>query len=260
MDLQAVLYKVEELLPQVETIMMGRSDLSIQQKGEHDFVTRVDLEVSEFLLGELPKLLEGSVVLSEEAEYAAPPEKGYCWIVDPVDGTTNFIYNMPLFGVSIGLLHNQKPVLGVVHNPAGRETFTAAAGLGAFLNGNPIAVCKDEKINKTLVLAETNPYSKSRKSTATIKMLDAFFADCKDIRITGSAALDVCYIAAGRAGVFVSESLNPWDFTGGLAILLEAGGTATQWDGSPPNYVGNQTFAATNGILQQEVLKRIEER
>ncbi len=260
MNLEAVLEQVKELLPAVEKTMIGRGELNIQQKGEHDFVTRVDLEVSEFLLRELPKLIEGSVVLSEEAECTAKIDTGYCWIIDPVDGTTNFIYSLPLFAVSIGLLYNGRPVLGVVHNPAGCETFTAVLGGGAFLNGKQIKVCPDAAIKDTLLLAETNPYHPDRKSTATIKMLDAFFADCKDIRITGSAALDVCYVAAGRAGVFVSENLKPWDFAGGLAILREAGGTASRWDGSDLTYSQGQTFVATNKILQQAALQRIQQR
>lgn len=256
-NLNKIMQEIEELQPRLDAIVCNHTGLSIQSKGTKDFVTQIDLAVSRLLEAELPRILPGSQVLSEESENRPRESCEFVWVVDPVDGTTNFIHEIPLYAVSIGLLRNGKPVLGWVRNPAGEETFKAVQGGGAWLNGKAAKVSQAGSLSDTVVLAETNPYYPHREQTATIPMLEAFFKDCRDIRITGSAALDVCYVAAGRAGLFVTQSVNPWDFAAGVAILLEAGGVATQWDGGPLDFAASQTFVAGNEQLHGKALERL---
>jgi myo-inositol-1(or 4)-monophosphatase len=233
----------------------NNGELEIRAKGPKDFVTQVDLSVNDFLVKKLPVLLPGSKVISEEEE-SCHVDDGYCWIIDPVDGTTNLIYSLPLYAVSIGLLHNREPVLGVVYNPASEEMFSAAKGEGAYLNGKPIRVRDDERMEDTLVLAETNPYQDRNKSH-TAKVIERIFLDCVDYRVTGSAALDICYVACGRGGIFLTEKLHSWDCAGGCAILLEAGGLFTNWQGEAFSFndIEGGNFLASNRKLHSIALE-----
>ena len=254
----------KKLIEKVKTIVYEAADIindikkpRVNEKWINDFVTEVDIKISQFLCDKLPMLVKESVALSEEGSIVNP-EKGYYWVIDPIDGTSNFIYGIPDYGISVALLKNGKPVLGVVYAPKKQEMYYAAEGLGAFCNGKPIRVCKDEHIKSTLILSETNPYS-DRETNMYAAVFGELFKDCIDYRITGSAALDCCYIACGRGGVFVSENLKPWDYAAGVIIIQEAGGVMTQWDGEELRYFGGSTFLATNGQLHKEALERIKE-
>lgn len=251
----ALLSEVRGLVLEASRLFSTGEELRVSAKGAKDYVTQVDLAVSAFLSNRLPGLLPGSRVISEEDTQAPPLDDGYCWIIDPVDGTTNLIYGLPLYAISIGLFWQREPVLGVVYNPATGEMFSGAKGEGAYLNGEPIQVCGDDSIEGTLVLAETNPYG-DRTRSRTTEVIGRVFLDCIDYRVTGSAALDVCYVACGRGGVFLSESLEAWDCAGGCAILLEAGGRFTDWQGEPFPFgkKGDSTFLASNGILHDRAL------
>jgi myo-inositol-1(or 4)-monophosphatase len=134
--------------------------------------------------------------------------------------------------------------------------FSAFLGGGAFLGASRIHVSTDTSVAKTLVLVETDPYLERglNRSPALIKTV---FQDCIDYRVTGSAALDICYIAAGRGGTFFTQALKPWDYAGGSIILLEAGGSLSMWDGSPLPYAGKHNFLASNGLLHDEMLEKI---
>ena len=250
-----LLSKVKKLI--VEAAQTARLDHahSIMTKGKQDFVTDVDLAVSSFLCEKLPELLPGSVVISEEG-YKGEPGEGYYWIIDPIDGTNNFIYQLPLFAISIGLLENRKPVLGVVYAPRLHELYAAAAGEGATLNDHPVHVCDDESVSRTLVLAETNPYS-NREQNRFPLVLDNVYRDCIDCRVSGTAALGCCFVAGGRGGVFFAENVKPWDYTAGQALVQEAGGCVTQWTGENMTFYGSSTVLMTNGKLHEEMLERI---
>ena len=229
------------------------SSAAVMNKGWQDYVTQRDIEVSDFLFDALPKLLSGSVVISEERKDRPCVTDEYTWIVDPIDGTSNFIFGMQLSAVSVGLLHKKKPIFGAVYNPFTNELFHAKKGKGAFLNDTPIHVGEKEKLEDTIVLFETNPYS-GRERTDTRDVIHSIFQKCVDYRVTGAAALDICYIAAGRGCAFVSKQLAPWDFAGGLAILLEAGGKASGWKGEALDFEGLQPVVASNGKVHEELL------
>lgn len=146
--------------------------------------------------------------------------------------------------------------MGVIYAPKRNELYYAAEGLGAFCNDYPIHVNEDKDITSTLVVSETNPYG-DREVMLYPKLFKAFFKDCVDCRITGSAALDCCYVACGRAGIFVCEVLKPWDYTAGEILIKEAGGVVSQWNGEDMTYLGQSTIIATNGIVYADALKRI---
>ncbi len=251
-----------QLLEKVKALVLeiaGSAQLdhahSIMQKGKQDFVTDVDLAVSTSLCDRLPELLPGSSVISEEG-YKGEPGPGYYWVIDPIDGTNNFIYHLPNFAISVGLLEDRKPVLGVIYAPRLGELYAAAAGEGAFCNDRPIRVCGDETVSGTLIAAETNPYS-DRSKNLFPAVLNNINQDCIDYRISGSAALDCCYVACGRVGAFVAENVKPWDYAAGEALVNEAGGKLTRWNGQPMTYYGNSSALMTNGKLHAELLERI---
>jgi myo-inositol-1(or 4)-monophosphatase len=255
MDLTVLREKLKQLSVEAAGIAGGEG-LKVQSKGPRDFVTQVDLRISEFLCRRLPALVPGSVVLSEEQNGENTQDAPYRWIIDPIDGTTNLIYGLPLYAVSIGLLEEGRPLAGVVYNPASGEMFSAARGAGAFLGEKPIRVNTDPVLAQTLVLAETDPYL-DRDKNRSPELINAVFQDCLDYRITGSAALDICFIACGRGGAFFTQCVKPWDYAGGSVILLEAGGLITCWDNAPLPFEGKHGILATNGLLHREMLDRI---
>lgn len=252
----ALVTEVKLLMQEIVHIIRKTDKFRIEQKGENDFVTEVDMVVSDILCERLPKLIEGSMVISEEG-YKGKPEQKYCWIIDPIDGTNNFIYGLPACAISVGLLEDKKPVLGVIYNFNTEEIFWAAKGYGSYCNGRKIHVCNDSAIEKTLILAESNPYC-NRKENQFHKIMDDIFCDCIDYRIIGSAALDCCYVACGRSGVFLAQNIKSWDYAAGAAILEEAGGRFTKWTGEDMGYDGGSTFLASNGLLHEELLKRLK--
>ena len=256
--MENVLEKVIALVKKAGIIAAEHANLKIKSKGNQDFVTHIDIAISDFLMKELPKLIQGSSVISEEEKENQNFTNEYIWVIDPIDGTSNLIFDMQLSAVSVGLLHKMNPVLGVVYNPFTDELFSAEKGKGVFLNDKAIQVNTFETLSQSLVLFETNPYG-DRTTKDTIKIIDRIFQNCVDYRVTGSAALDICYVAAGRASAFMAQMLFPWDMAGGAAILAEAGGTICQWDGNPINYIEPQTCLATNKRVEKEAIKCIQE-
>jgi myo-inositol-1(or 4)-monophosphatase len=231
--------------------------LKKQRKGDRDFVTPVDIELSNYLTEGLRRIIPGSAVISEESPDSLSRPASCQWIIDPIDGTSNLIYGFPLFAVSVGLLVDNEPVLGLVYNPLSRELFTAIKGHGAYLGDQPIIVNKENILANALVLVETDPYL-DRDKNRSPDLIKAVFRDCLDYRVTGSAALDICFIAAGRGSVFFTQSLKPWDYAGGSIILLEAGGCISQWDNTPILFREKHNLLATNGVLHREMIERIE--
>jgi myo-inositol-1(or 4)-monophosphatase len=256
MDYTALLPGVKALAREAAARAGDGGALRISSKGTKDFVTQVDQGISDFLSLRLPELLPGSQFVSEEGEERALENAPYKWIVDPIDGNTNLIYGLPLYALSIGLLEGGLPVLGVVYNPASGELFSAVRGHGAFLGEKRIQVNNDDALERTLALAETDPYL-DRDLNRSHKLIHAVFHEAIDYRVTGSAALDICFIACGRGGVFFTQCAKPWDYAGGSIILLEAGGAITQWDNDPLPFSGKHGVLATNTLLHQDMLDRI---
>ena len=252
-----------QLTEQVKELDVGAAKIidsitapEVRSKGLHDYVTDVDVAVSNYLCERLPQLLPGSRVISEEAD-VTEPDDGYCWIIDPIDGTSNFICGSPEYAISIGLIRHKKAILGVVYAPSLKKLYYAAEGHGAFCNGEPIRVSEAENLESSLILSETNPYSSSRETNLFQKILTELYPDCIDYRITGSAALDCCYIACGCGGVFVAENLKPWDYAAGEVLIREAGGMLTTFEGKMQTYEGSTSVLAAHGPVHEEVLNRL---
>lgn len=192
-----------------------------QKAGDANYVTSTDLAVQKIILEQLRHLLPGAHFFAEEQEENTL-EPGYNWIVDPLDGTSNYMQDFCHSSVSIGLVQDGRGVLGVVHNPYLGETFVGIRGEGAWHNGEPIHVSEDP-LEKGLVLIGTSPYYREN-ADVTFETAKRLFLRCLDIRRMGSAALDLCYVAAGRCVAFYEQRLSPWDFAAGTVILEEAGG------------------------------------
>lgn len=192
-----------------------------EKEGHYNFVTDADVANQEFLREKLSALLPEACFFAEEQENAELTNE-YTWVVDPIDGTLNFMRNRHFSCVSIGLLYNKQPVLGMVYNPFTDELFSAIRGEGAYCNGTPLHVTKN-CFEKALTTIGTAPYN-AELHQATIYCMGEFLTRGGDIRRTGSAALDLCDVACGRTDVFVELILSPWDFSAGALIVTEAGG------------------------------------
>ncbi len=226
--------RLEELVISAgDTILNAdRSDIGVDCKDGHaNFVTKYDRLVEEQLYEGLMKILPGSAFFGEEEAEHVYPENEYVWIVDPIDGTSNFIKNWIHSCISIALVKNRKREAGIVYNPYTKEMFTARAGKGAFLNKKPVRV-SDAPLKNGLVLFGTAPYYEGLPELAFARAKE-FMGRCIDVRRVGSAALDLCYVACGRAELYFEPLLQPWDIAAGSLIVEEAGGTVTLWDGTP---------------------------
>lgn len=259
MELTLLLRQVIDKAKEAGQIILARDSTDIILKeGNANFVTPTDIAVSEYLTDSLPKLLDGSKMISEESHHNAAYQNGAVWVVDPIDGTNNFIYGFNFSVVSIGLLVDGKPTLGVIYNPYSQDVFTGIRGNGAALNGKAIHVHPYKSLSETMVLLETGSYN-DRLSMKTFYPLRAVFRDCVDYRVTGCSALDICYVASGKVGAFFSELISIWDYAAALVILEEAGGTVSRWDGSPLDFGKPGTILVTNSVLHDEMLRRVAE-
>lgn len=189
------------------------------KEGHANFVTNMDLKVQQQIIEGLRKVYPEAQVLAEEQENQTP--EGYCWIIDPIDGTNNYIVNYQHSCVSIALVYEGKGILGVVYNPYLDEMFYASRGSGAYVNGRWLEPsCRP--IEQSIIGFGTAPYHMDRKEM-TFAAAKEIFAKCADIRRSGSAALDLCYVAAGRTDGFFEYILSPWDYAAGSVIITEAG-------------------------------------
>lgn len=226
---------MQQILEQIKTaarecgeiiLQADRSQIGISDKaGKANFVTAYDRKVQKELQQRLQVILPEADFLGEEDDCQVDQSKEFIFVVDPIDGTTNFIKDYHVSCISIGLLRHGKPYLGVVYNPYLQEMFTAIRGQGAFLNGNPIHV-SNEDLENGLVLFGTSPYN-VELARQSFELAYEYFTRSLDIRRSGSAALDICSVACGRAELYFEMILSPWDFAAGAVILEEAGGIIT---------------------------------
>ena len=204
-------------------LQADRSNIGIKDKaGKANFVTRYDCKIQEMLQMKLAQILPAAEFFGEEEDCQIDRNAEYIFVVDPIDGTTNFIKDYHMSCISIGLLRNGKRYLGVVHNPYLDETFYAISGEGAYMNGNTIHV-SDDSLENSIVLFGSSPYN-TELAKASFELAYEYFQKCLDIRRSGSAALDLCAIASDRAENYFGLILFPWDFAAGALIVEEAGG------------------------------------
>ena len=221
------------------------SDMVDEKEGHANFVTTYDKKVQETLKEKLTEILPAAAFVGEEDDIHASIQKGLAFIVDPIDGTTNFIKDYHVSAISVGLINDGRSYIGVVYNPYLDEMFTAERGKGAFLNGKPIHVSRNP-LSEGIVLFGTAPYYEelSRKS---FDLAYEYFRQALDIRRSGSAAIDLCSIAAGRAEVYFELRLSPWDYAAGSLIVEEAGGVVTTVDGGEITFERPCSVLAANG-------------
>lgn len=214
-----------------------------QKEGKGNFVTDYDSKVQEALKEKLCKLVPDAVFMGEEDDADKTNiEKGYSFIVDPIDGTSNFTRGYKASSISVALALDGKPVMGVVYNPYLNETFSALKGQGAWLNGEPIHT-SDNTLEKSIILFGTSPYS-VELSKKSFEIAYRYFSRAEDLRRSGSAAIDICCLACGRADFYFEVKLNPWDYAAGALIVEEAGGIVSDLAGNPVTYDKKQTVVA----------------
>jgi len=226
----------------------------IEEKAENSFVTDVDRQSEKMIVEIIKKHFPDHAIIAEEGG-ASQTKQDYTWFIDPLDGTTNFIQNLPHFSVSIALRKNSKIIAGVVFNPVLNEMFSAAAGKGAYLNEQPIQVNNDTNFERA-VLATGFPHRFKTYLPKYVLAFQEIMLNCSGVRRWGSAALDLAYTACGRYHCFWELGLSPWDLAAGALIVQEAGGVVTDfWGGQ--NYLENGYMIAGSEHIHlklQEIL------
>ena len=227
--------------------------------GAANFVTVYDVKVQQTLISRLLALFPEASVFAEEQDNADACFAGtFCFVIDPIDGTTNFIHDMKRSVISVALFYDGAPVFGAVYDPYMDEMFSAAAGEGACLNGARISV-SDRPLEKALVSFGTSPYNRAETVDETFRRVKRIFLRCADIRRSGAAALDVCYVACGRTDAYFEDVLSPWDFAAGMLILREAGGELTDYAGGVPRAGEKSPVLCSNKLLHPEMLRLINQ-
>lgn len=235
--------------------MFGRIT-KVEKKGDIDLVTEADLQSEKIILDIIGGNFPRDSILTEEAgEYNRFPER--VWIIDPLDGTTNFAHTFPFFAVSIALEVEREMVLGVVFDPHMGEHFEAVKGMGAFLNKKPLKVSKTRDLKESL-LATGFPYYIHKKPQRLMALFEKMIVLTQGVRRPGSAAIDLCYVAAGRVDGFWEEGLEPWDTAAGCVIVSEAGGRLSTFEDTPYTPY-SKNIVASNGSIHEQMLKAINE-
>jgi myo-inositol-1(or 4)-monophosphatase len=226
----------------------------IEHKGSADLVSYVDKETEKILVKGLKEILPEAGFITEEATIARE-DKEYKWVIDPLDGTTNFLHGLPPFSISIALLHNEELLVGVVYEVNLNECFYAWKDGGAYKNGEKIKVSPVNTLKESLI-ASGFPYSQGDKSDNHFKILQYLQNHCHGIRRLGSAAVDLCYVACGRFEAYYEFNLKIWDIAAGILIVKEAGGNVCDFKGGD-DYLYGKELLATNEI-KPEVIQVIQ--
>ncbi len=233
-----------------------RAGYRVQFKGEIDLVTDADRRSERTVVSLIQQRFPEHRILAEEGSTGGSSTR-YRWIIDPLDGTTNFAHGYPHYGVSVGLEIDGDLAVGAVYDPILDELFHASAGSGAFLNGEPLQVSETDSLLRSL-LCTGFPYDRS-KLNGSLRHWQYFVRRAQGVRRDGSAALDLCYVAAGRFDAFWEDHLFPWDFAAAAVIVREAGGQVTDYDGNSIA-VGRGPVVASNGLLHAAMLHGVGSR
>jgi myo-inositol-1(or 4)-monophosphatase len=232
----------------------------VEIKGLNDLVSYVDKTSEKMLIERLASLIPESVFLAEESSIDNPTKNHsnkYTWIIDPLDGTTNFVHGIPCYAISIGLEFQNEIILGVVYEIAKDECFYAYKNGGSFLNGKLIKVSNSKSINNSL-FATGFPVNNFEKIPSYLKTLEYLIQNSHGIRRIGAASVDLCYLACGRFDAFFEYNLKPWDVAGASIIVKEAGGSICDFNGGD-NWLYGKEMIATNNQIKTEFEKLIKE-
>jgi len=253
MDLKDICRKVEIIASETAEYIMKESERfdldSVKTKGLHDFVSHVDLGAEKMLVEKLGKLLPEAGFLVEEA---TSEKKGarYCWIVDPLDGTTNFLHKLHPFAISIALSDYDEIIAGAVYEAAGKESFLAWKNGGAWLNGEKIRVSQSADISKSLI-ATGFPYKDFTRLENYLNCFEYLLRNSQGVRRMGSASIDLAYVACGRFEAFFEYALNQWDVAAGTILIREAGGIVSDFSGTDKKVTGSEIIASNNLVYTE---------
>jgi myo-inositol-1(or 4)-monophosphatase len=226
-------------------------DFRISYKGALNLVTEADLASEKEVVGILKRRFPGAAILAEESGEESG-DSGLRFIIDPLDGTTNFAHGYPVFAVSIACEEGAEVMAGAVYDPVREELFTAARGKGAFLNGRKLGVSATKRLGEALLVTGF-PYDLKEDLTGNLRLFTLFMGASRAIRRDGSAALDLCHVAAGRFDGFWEEKLGPWDTAAGALIVEEAGGRVSDLAGGRFHYRGG-AIVASNTVLHDQMI------
>jgi myo-inositol-1(or 4)-monophosphatase len=258
MDLKRITDQVKEISIKAGNFILSEwnqlSSENIEAKGLNDFFTYVDTTSEQMLVKELKELLPEAGFIVEENTVKAQGNESYKWIVDPLDGTTNYIHRLKPFSVSIALEKDSRVILAVVNELGCNEIFYAWEGAPAFLNGSEIHVSNIPRL-KDGIIGTGFPYKDFHRVDAYLDLLKYFMKNSHGIRRFGSAAVDLCYLACGRLEAFFEYGLKPWDVAAGSLILRQAGGLVSDFSGGN-DYLYNQEIVAANTKVFDEFLKQ----
>jgi myo-inositol-1(or 4)-monophosphatase len=224
--------------------------IAVERKGLNDFVTAVDREAEAAVLGHIREHFPGHAILAEESSPLTPEAAGHRWIVDPLDGTTNFIHGVPVFAVSVAVEDREGLVAGAIHDPLRDETFHASRGAGARMNGDRIRCSDPEDMHQALI-ATGFPFRELTRVAAYLQAFERFIGRTAGLRRAGSAAIDLAYTACGRYDGFWEIGLSPWDVAAGVLIVREAGGRVTDVLGGNSMLRSGDIVAAGAGLHPQ---------
>ena len=227
--------------------------LQVSIKGPGDFVTASDKKVEKILINELQKARPSYSILSEEIGQINN-DKSFKWIIDPIDGTANFLHGIPHFAISIGLEHDDEIICGIVYDPIKDEMFVAEKGNGSYLNNQRMRVSSRSKLKDCIVFTGGPRLDSKNKELALEEYIKFSSKILIPIRKLGSASLDMAYVAAGRCDGFWQRNLNYWDIAAGIILIKEAGGFVTDFEGEN-RYVENKTILATNSRISKEMIE-----
>jgi len=226
-------------------------NLQVSLKGPGDYVSAADKKVEKILIDELQKARPNYSILSEEIGEINNDES-FKWIIDPIDGTSNFLHGIPHFAISIGLEHNKEIICGIIYDPIKDEMFTAEKGNGSYINNQRMRVSARSKLKDCMIFTGGPRYDSTYKELC-LKEYNKFSSEIlTPIRKLGSASLDLAYVAAGRCDGFWQRDLNYWDIAAGIILVKEAGGFITDFGGNN-EYLQNKTIVVTNSKINKEM-------
>lgn len=258
----------EKIIEEVKTLSIGIgnwmfdererfSEDKVESKTFNNLVSYVDKESEKRFVEGLKKILPEAGILGEEGVSNTPKNNDLRWIIDPLDGTTNYVHGIPAYCTSVALEKNGKIVLGVIYEPNRKECFYAFENGGAYLNNKKIHVTNSNILKQSL-LATGFPYDYFDKMESYMEMLKFLMKNTRGVRRIGAAALDMCYVACGRFDAFFELALQPWDVAAGSIIIKEAGGVSTDFMGSY-DYIFGKSIVSSNGKIQKLLLETIKE-
>jgi len=259
MNYKEICYSAREVVKEASAYIRekhdNRSNLNIETKGRHNFVTEVDKEAEQILVKGLLEVIPESGFIAEEGTSNRKGEI-YNWVIDPVDGTTNFIHGLVPFAISVGLIENKEVVAGIVYEFGLDEYFYAWKDGGAWLNGDPVHVSSVSSIEDGLI-ATGFPYTNFKYMPQFMESVEYFMRNSHGLRRLGSAATDIAYVACGRFEGFYEYGLNPWDIAAGILLVKEAGGVVSDFEGhNTPLF--SQNIICSNSNCYNEFLEVIK--